>query len=104
MKPNIPWVLHGKWAQVTFQVLPPLVPLAWDKATLVSMPDGTELHVVDLPDLIRLKLRAGGSGHRWDVAVLLRNQPDMRDAARQWADDVGRLKDLDAWLDDPRLG
>lgn len=64
MKPNILWVLHGKWAQVTFQVLPPLVPLAWDKAMLVSMPDGTELRVVDLPDLIRLKLRAGGSGHR----------------------------------------
>ena len=101
---DIPWVLHGKLAQVTFQVLPPLVPLDWDKATLVSMPDGTELRVVDLPDLIRLKLRAGGSGDLWDVAVLLQKHPDMRDAARQWADDVGRLKDLDAWLDDSRLG
>ncbi len=89
---------------MTFRVLPPLVPLAWDKATLVSMPDGTELRVVDLPDLIRLKLRAGGSGDLWDVAALLRKHPAMRDAARQWADDVGRLKDLDAWLDDSRLG
>ena len=101
---DLPWVLHGKVGQVTFQVLPPLVPLAWDKATLVSMPDGTELRVVDLPDLIRLKLRAGGSGDLWDVAVLLQKHPDMHDAARQWADDIGRLKDLDAWLDDPRLG
>lgn len=102
---DLPWVLHGKVGQVKFQVLPPPVPLAWDKATLVSMPDGAELRVVDLPDLIRLKLHAGGSGDLWDVAVLLQKHPDMRDAARQWADDVGRLKDLDAsWLDDPRLG
>jgi len=101
---DIPWVLHGKLGRVAFQILPPLVAFAWDKATLVSMPDGIELRVVDLSDLMRLKLRAGGSRDLWDVAILLQEHADMRDVTRQWADDPGRLKDLDAWLDDPRLG
>ena len=100
---DIPWVLHGRVQDVPFQVLPPLVPIHWENATVVAMPDGGELRVVDLPDLLRLKLRAGGARDLWDVAVLLQKHPSLRDDARQWAKELGKLVELDAWLDDPRL-
>ena len=67
------------------------------------MPAGGELRVVDLPDLLRLKLRAGGTRDLWDVAMLLKKHPSLRADARQWATDLGKLSELDAWLEDPRL-
>lgn len=100
---DLPWVLHGKIGSVPFQVVPPLVPIAWEKATGVTLPDGTELRIVDLADLIKLKIRAGGARDLWDVAVLLKQYGEMREDARKWADELGRLKDLDSWLNDPRL-
>lgn len=39
----------------------------------------------------------------WDVAVLLKEHGKMREDARKWADELGRLKELDSWLNDPRL-
>jgi hypothetical protein len=101
---DIPWVLHGKLGSVSFQVLPPLVPIAWENATRVTLPGGGELRIVALPDLIRLKLRAGGPRDLWDVAELLRRYPEMRDDARKWASELARLEELDSWLNDPRLG
>ena len=100
---DLPWVLHGKIGSVPFQVVPPLVPIAWEKATGVTLPDGTELRIVDLADLIKLKIQAGGTRDLWDVAELLKQYGELREDARKWADKLGRLKDLDSWLNDPRL-
>ena len=101
---DIPWVLHGKIGNVSFQVLPPLVAIDWDEATRVSLPGGGELSVVSLENLLHLKIRAGGSRDLWDVAELVRLNPEMRELARKWASELDRLDALDSWLDDPRLG
>lgn len=101
---DIPWVIHGSVGEVPFQIMPPLVPIAWEKATRVTLPSGTELRIVDLSDLIRLKLRAAGARDLWDVAVLLRQHAELRENARDWARELGCAKELDAWLEDPRIG
>lgn len=101
---DIPWVLHGSVGEVPFQIIPPLVPIAWEKAVRVTLPSGTDLRIVDLSDLIRLKLRAAGARDLWDVAVLLRQHAELRENAREWARELGCAKELDAWLEDPRLG
>ena len=100
---NLPWVIHGSVGDVSLQILPPPVPIQWENATVVKIPGGGELRVVDLPDLLRLKLRAGGTRDLWDVAVLLKKHPSLRDDARRWAKEAARLSELDAWLEDPRL-
>ena len=100
---DIPWVLHGHIGNVTFQVLPPLVPIAWENALAVELSEETEIAIVDLPDLIRLKIRAGGPRDLWDVAVLLKQHDELTDDARAWAEELERGDDLDAWLNDPRL-
>jgi hypothetical protein len=101
---DIPWVLHGSVGEVPFQIIPALIPIAWEKAVRVTLPGGTELRIVDLSDLIRLKLRAAGARDLWDVAVLLRHHAELREKARGWARELGCAKELDAWLEDPRLG
>ena len=101
---DIPWVLHGKFGNVSFQVLPPIVSIAWENATAVNLPDGSEVRIVSLEDLIHLKVRAGGTRDRWDVAELVRVNPEIHDSARRWATELGRLEELDSWLNDPRLG
>jgi len=101
---DIPWVIHGKVGSVPFQVLPPLVSIAWENAIRVTLPGGGELLIVALADLIKLKLRASGPRDLLDVAELLRRYPEMRDEAREWASGFHRLRELDSWLNDPRLG
>jgi hypothetical protein len=101
---DIPWVLYGSVGEVPFEIIPPLVPITWEKAVRVTLPGGTDLRIVDLADLIRLKLRAAGARDLWDVAVLLRQHAELRENARGWARELGCAKELDAWLEDPRLG
>jgi hypothetical protein len=101
---DIPWVVHGSVGEVSFQIIPPLVPIAWEKAVRVTLPSGIELRIVDLSDLIRLKLRAAGARDLWDVAVLLRQHAELRENARGWARELGCAGELDAWLEDPRVG
>lgn len=103
LEADLPWVLHGKVGSVSFQILPPLISIAWENATRVTLPGGGELRIVSLADLIKLKLRAGGPRDLWDVAELLRRYPEMRDDAREWASGLDRLRELDSWLNDPRL-
>lgn len=101
---DIPWVISGRLSGVPFQILPPVIPIEWDQAATIPLPDGSELTVVDLMDLIRLKLRAGGVRDLWDVAMLVQSHPEKENEIRQLAASQGTLDDLEKWLNDPRLG
>jgi hypothetical protein len=94
--------LHGSLEGIRFDILPELVPIQWERVLRLSV-GGADLSVVDLPDLIRLKLRAGGPQDLMDAAHLLLQHPEhlakAREAARAY-----RLEDkLDVWLKDSRV-
>ncbi len=97
---DIPWVVEGVLEEVPFQVLPPLVD--WGGEVVLRLGEGIALRVVGLSDLLRLKLRAGGQRDLWDVAVLVTQHADHRQAARELAASLGVLDALDRWLADPR--
>ncbi len=95
--------LRGMVGQVRFDVLPPLVPISWDRAITVSFEGGATLRVVDLESLIRLKLKAGGPKDLMDIAALVLRHPAQRERAQELAV-AYRIRDrLDIWLRDPRL-
>ena len=100
---DIPWVVEGKLSGVPFQILPPLLPINWEHATSIPMPNGTELRVVDIDDLVQLKLKAGGALDLWDVAMILQKHPELKARIRELAESRGVLEELDRWLSDPRL-
>ena len=100
---DIPWVVEGELSGITFQILPPTVPVMWERAATIGMPNGSELRVVALDDLVHLKLAAGGALDFWDVAVVLQEHPELEARARRWADNLGVSAELDRWLSDPRL-
>jgi hypothetical protein len=94
--------LHGSLEGIRFDILPELVPIQWERVLRLSV-GGADLSVVDLPDLIRLKLRAGGPQDLMDAAHLLLQHPEhlakAREAARAY-----RLEDkLEIWLKDSRV-
>jgi hypothetical protein len=94
--------LQGSLQGVRFDILPELVPIQWGRVLRLSV-GGGDLNVVDLPDLIRLKLRAGGPQDLMDAAHLLLQHPEhlakAREAARTY-----RLEDkLEIWLKDSRV-
>jgi hypothetical protein len=95
--------LKGVSGGVRFDVLPPLVPLAWERAIPVPLGRRETLLVVDLDGLIRLKLRAGGPKDMMDVAALVLLHPEQRERAREIATAYKRTGKLDAWLADRRL-
>jgi hypothetical protein len=95
--------LRGTLDGVSFDVLPPLVPLDWDQAIEVPMGGNARLRVVDLDGLIRLKLLAQGPKDLMDVAALVLRHPDRLKATREIATAYGALDRLDLWLKDPRL-
>ena len=98
-----PWVVCGTLEGFRFDVLPPVVPLDWERAVTVPLAEGKAIKAVDLDGLIRLKLRAGGPQDLLDVAVLLRQHPDHVPAARALAEAYGIWRQVEAWINDPRL-
>jgi hypothetical protein len=95
--------LRGVVGKVRFDVLPPLVPIRWDRAITVSLAGRATIRVVDLESLIRLKLRAGGPKDLMDVAALVLRHPEQRERAQELAVAYRIGGALDVWLRDPRL-
>ena len=90
-------------AGIPFDVLPELVPVAWEAALPVLRGSAAVLSVVDLDSLIRLKLKAQGHQDLMDVAMLVLLHPRARRAALEQAA-AYRVRDrLEAWLKDSRL-
>jgi len=95
--------LKGIVAGVPFDIMPPLVPLDWQRAIRVSIRPDVTLPIVDLEGLIRLKLRAQGPRDLLDVAALVRRHPEELPAAREMSEAYGVADELEVWLNDPRL-
>jgi hypothetical protein len=95
-------VLGSGRSTVRFDVLSPLVPL--DPAQFVSLDlRGQRLTVVDLPTLLRLKVRAGGIRDLYDVAMLVSLNPGSRAAFERAAANRPReLERIRSMIDDPR--
>jgi hypothetical protein len=95
--------LRGTLGGVRFDILPPLVPLVWDRAITLSMGKGTTLRVVDLEGLLRLKFRAGGPRDLMDAAALVLIHPQQQRPARELATAYRVAEWFETWLADPRL-
>ena len=95
--------LRGTIGAVRFDVLPPLVPIQWDRAITVSLGEEASIRVVDLESLIRLKLKAGGPKDLMDVAALVLRHPENEAGARALAVAYRVADELGNWLSDPRL-
>jgi hypothetical protein len=94
--------VRGTLDGVRFDILPPLVVIRWEKAEALSV-EGRTLRVVDLQDLLRLKMRAGGITDLVDAAMLVLIHPDAEDAARVAAA-AHRVEDrFRSLLEDPRV-
>lgn len=94
--------LKGEIDGIRFDVLPPLVPIAWDGAVALDMAGGT-LKVVDLDGLLQLKFRAGGPQDLLDVARLVLLHPETEVRARELATAYGARDRFDTWIRDPRI-
>jgi hypothetical protein len=95
--------LKGTVAGVPFDIMPPLVPLDWQRALQVPIRPNVTLPIVDLEGLIRLKLRAQGPRDLLDVAALVRRHPEELHAAQEMSEAYGVADKLEVWLNDPRL-
>jgi hypothetical protein len=95
--------LKGTLDGVPFDIMPPLVPLDWQRAVRVPIRPDVTLPIVDLEGLIRLKLRAQGPRDLLDVAALVRRHPEELQAARETSEAYGVADKLEVWLNDPRL-
>ena len=100
---DIEWCVKGRVGDVVFDILPPVVPLEFERAVTVELGRGNAVRVVDLEGLLRLKLRAGGPQDLLDAAQLLRKHPEMLDRVRPVAEAYGEWERLEGWLNDPRL-
>jgi hypothetical protein len=97
---DLPWVVEGELEGVRFQVFAPRGGKPF--STVSVSPTGGEgipVPVLDLADLIRLKLEAGGPKDLWDVARLLRRYPRERSHAFSEASILGVADELRPWLD-----
>ncbi len=93
--------LKGEVDGIPFDVLPPLVPIAWDRALPLDIGGGT-LKVVDLDGLLQLKFRAGGPQDLLDGARLVMLHPETEARARELATAYRVLERFETWLGDPR--
>jgi hypothetical protein len=100
---DIEWCIKGKLGEITFDILPPVVPLDFERAVTVTLSQGNAVRVVDLDGLLRLKLRAGGPQDLLDAAQLLRKHPEFLDGIRPVAEAYSEWERLESWLNDPRL-
>lgn len=94
--------LKGEIDGIPFDVLPPLVPLAWDAAPRLELAHH-EVRVVDLDGLLRLKFRAGGPQDLLDAAQLVLRHPGKEAQARELATAYRERDRFDKWLSDPRI-
>jgi DNA-binding PadR family transcriptional regulator len=94
--------IKGEIGGVPFDVLPPLVPIAWEDALRIDVAGGT-LGVVDLDGLLRLKFRAGGPQDLLDAARLVLRHPDTEERARELATAYRASNRFDTWRKDPRI-
>jgi hypothetical protein len=88
---------------VRVDVLPQLVPIAWDKAADVPLTRTRSLRIVDLESLLRLKCRASGPRDLMDAAALVLRHPRYRKLVDELARAYGVTDRLSTWLNDPRL-
>lgn len=100
---DIEWCIKGRLGDVVFDILPPLVPLDFERAVTVTLGQGNAIRVVDLDGLLRLKLRAGGPQDLLDAAQLLKKHPELLDQIRPVAEAYSQWERLESWLGDPRL-
>lgn len=94
--------LKGEIDGIPFDVLPPLVAVAWEEALDLDIGGGT-LPVVDLDSLLQLKFRAGGPQDLLDAARLVLRHPDTEERARDLATAYRQLGRLETFLRDPRV-
>jgi hypothetical protein len=94
--------LKGEIDGIPFDVLPPLVPIAWDRALPLDIGGGT-LKVVDLDGLLQLKFRAGGPQDLLDAARLVMLHPEAEARAQELATAYRARDRFDIWLHDPRI-
>ena len=94
--------VKGEIGGIPFEVLPPLVPIAWEDALRIDVAGGT-LNVVDLDGLLRLKFRAGGPQDLLDAARLVLLHPETEQRARELATAYRAADRFDSWLKDPRI-
>lgn len=95
--------LKGAVGGVRIDVMPPLVPLEWERGIDLALARGEHLRVVDLDGLLRLKLRAQGPKDLMDAAALMLRHPESLARGREVAIAHGAADKLEAWLRDPRL-
>lgn len=94
--------VKGHLGDVPFDVLPPLVPLKWERST--TLPIGKVLlRVVDFEGLVRLKLRAQGPQDILDVAMLVLLRPERRPTAMEAARTYRVVDRLESFLASPRV-
>jgi hypothetical protein len=94
--------LKGEIDGIPFDVLPPLVPIAWDQALTLAVGGGA-LKVVDIDGLLQLKFRAGGPQDLLDAARLVLRHPETEVRAKELATAHRAGDRFDAWLRDPRI-
>lgn len=95
---DLPWVVRGEVDGVPFQVFAPRGGRSF--STIELNPPGLDgvVRVVDLGDLIRLKLEAAGPKDLWDVARLLARYPERRVPALEEARLLGVAEELARWM------
>jgi hypothetical protein len=93
--------LKGEIDGIPFDVLPPLVPIDWDRALALDMRGGT-IKVVGLDALLQLKFRAGGPQDLLDAARLVMLHPETEARARELATAYRALDQFETWLNSPR--
>lgn len=93
--------VKGEIDGIPFDILPPLVPIAWGRAIPLEMAGGT-LRVVDLDSLLQLKFRAGGPQDLLDAARLVLRHPEVEPRATELATAYGARDQFEAWLRHPR--
>lgn len=99
---DLPWVIAGELDGASFQVFAPRGGRGFKTVNVSPANDqGSSIPVVDLPDLLRLKLEAGGPKDLWDVARLVRRHPEHLEAVKANARALGIESELARWLERP---
>jgi len=97
------WVIQGTLSGVRFDILPPLVPVDWERPLVLHLGGNAEIRVVDVRGLVRLKLRAHGPQDLMDTAALVLRHPELAGEALETAESYAVRDLLERWLADDRL-